>query len=128
MMLDTFNDERLQKMQSDELSDSLERGSVVFFPESPVALPEAEDLDFFRQELPKRLKLKNISFHPEEGRTRGLDGDDKRCVMAAPVSSSSNGLPEIGPPVTRRRRRPGWRGSTAPRRPPSGSGISGPAR
>ena len=27
MMLDTFNDERLQKMQSDELSDSLERGS-----------------------------------------------------------------------------------------------------
>ena len=68
MMLDTFNDERLQKMQPDELSDSLERGSVVFFPESPVALPEAEDLTFFRQELPKRLKLKNISFHPEEGR------------------------------------------------------------
>jgi hypothetical protein len=44
MMLDTFNDERLQKMQPDELSDSLERGEVVFFPESPVALPEAEDL------------------------------------------------------------------------------------
>ena len=80
MMLDTFNDERLQKMQPDELSDSLERGSVVFFPESPVALPEAEDLAFFRQELPKRLKLKNISFHPEEGRTRGLDGDDAEMV------------------------------------------------
>jgi len=80
MMLDTFNDERLQKMQPDELSDSLERGSVVFFPESPVALPEAEDLDFFRQELPKRLKLKNISFHPEDGRTRGLDGDDAEMV------------------------------------------------
>jgi hypothetical protein len=80
MMLDTFNDERLQTMQPDELSDSLERGSVVFFPESPVALPEAEDLEFFRQELPKRLKLKNISFHPEEGRTRGLDGDDAEMV------------------------------------------------
>jgi hypothetical protein len=80
MMLDTFNDERLQKMQPDELSDSLERGAVVFFPESPVALPEAEDLEFFRQELPKRLKLKNISFHPEEGRTRGLDGDDAEMV------------------------------------------------
>jgi hypothetical protein len=80
MMLDTFTDERLQKLQPDELSDSLERGSVVFFPESPVALPEAEDLAFFRQELPKRLKLKNISFHPEEGRTRGLDGDDAEMV------------------------------------------------
>jgi len=80
MMLDTFDDERLQKLQPDELSDSLERGSVVFFPRSPVALPEAEDLEFFRQELPKRLKLKNISFHPEEGRTRGLDGDDAEMV------------------------------------------------
>lgn len=80
MMLDTFDDERLQKLQPDELSDSLERGSVVFFPESPVVLPAAEDLEFFRQELPKRLKLKNISFHPEEGRTRGLDGDDAEMV------------------------------------------------
>jgi 3-deoxy-D-manno-oct-2-ulosonic acid (Kdo) hydroxylase len=80
MMLDTFDDERLQKMQPDELSDSLERGSVVFFPESPVALPEAEDLTFFRQQLPKRLKLKNISFHPEDGKTRGLDGDDAEMV------------------------------------------------
>ncbi len=32
MMLDTFNDERLQQLQPDELSDSLERGSIVFFP------------------------------------------------------------------------------------------------
>jgi hypothetical protein len=80
MMLDTFDDERLQKMRPDELSDSLERGSVVFFPESPVALPEVEDLEFFRQELPKRLKLKNISFHPEDGKTRGLDGDDAEMV------------------------------------------------
>jgi hypothetical protein len=80
MMLDTFDDERLQKMRPDELSDSLVRGSVVFFPESPVALPEVEDLEFFRQELPKRLKLKNISFHPEDGKTRGLDGDDAEMV------------------------------------------------
>ena len=32
MMLDTFDEQRLQKLQPDELSDSLERGSVVFFP------------------------------------------------------------------------------------------------
>ncbi len=80
MMLDTFDNDRLQQLQPDELSDSLERGSVVFFPQSPVALPAAEDLEFFRQELPKRLKLKNISFHPEVGKTRGLDSDDAEMV------------------------------------------------
>ena len=80
MMLDTFDSERLQKLQPDELSDSLERGSVVFFPQCPVALPAAEDLEFFRQELPQRLKLKNISFHPEDGKTRGLDSDDAEMI------------------------------------------------
>ena len=80
MMLDTFDNDRLQQLQPDELSDSLERGSVVFFPQSPVTLPAAEDLEFFRQELPKRLKLKNISYHPEDGKTRGLDSDDAEMV------------------------------------------------
>lgn len=75
-MLDTFDDERLQRLQADELSDSLERGSIVFFPNSPVPLPAPAELEFFREELPKRLKLKNISYHPEDGRTRGLDSDD----------------------------------------------------
>ena len=80
MILDTFDDERLQHLQPDELSDSLERGSIVFFPKSPVPLPDAEDLAFFREELPKRLKLKNISYHPEDGKTRGLDSDDSEMV------------------------------------------------
>jgi hypothetical protein len=64
MMLDTFDDERPQQLQPDELSDSLEPDSAVFSPKSPVTLPAAEDLDFFRQELPKQLKLKrdNIGF------------------------------------------------------------------
>jgi len=80
MMLDTFDDARLQQLQPDEMSDSLERGSLVFFPQSPVALPAAEDLEFFRQELPNLLKHKNISFHPEDGRTRGLDSADAGVV------------------------------------------------
>ena len=80
MMLDTFDDARLQQLQPDEMSDSLERGSIVYFPQSPVALPAEEDLEFFRQELPKLLKLKNISFHPEDGRTRGLDSADAGVV------------------------------------------------
>jgi len=79
-MLDTFDEQRLQQLQPDELSDSLERGSIVYFPQSPIALPAADDLEFFRQELPRRLKLKNISYHPEEGRTRGLEADDAEML------------------------------------------------
>ncbi|MDH3388331.1 MAG: Kdo hydroxylase family protein [Gammaproteobacteria bacterium] len=75
-MLDTYDENRLQQLQPDEISDSLERGSIVYFPKSPVALPDPQDLSFFRQELPNLVKLKNISFHPEAGRVRGLDSDD----------------------------------------------------
>ena len=75
-MLDTFDTNRLQQMQPDDISDSLERGSIVFFPQSPVQIPPAEDLAFLRQELPGLLRLKNISYHPEVGRIRGLDDAD----------------------------------------------------
>ena len=64
-MLDTFDNDRLDNLQADDISDSLERGSVVFFPESPVPLPSVEDLDFIRQELPELLRLKNISIIPK---------------------------------------------------------------
>lgn len=80
MMLDTFDNERLQRLQPDELSDALERGSIAYFPQSPVALPAEDDLEFFRQELPRRLKRKNISYHPETGDTRGLDSADAEMV------------------------------------------------
>jgi len=76
IMLDTFDTNRLQQLQADDISDSLERGSVVFFPQSPVQIPSAEDLLFIRQELPKLLRTKNISYHPEAGRIRGLDEAD----------------------------------------------------
>ena len=79
-MLDTYDNARLKALKPDEMSDSLERGSVVFFPESPVPLPSEEDLSFLRQELPKLLKLKNISYHPEVGRIPGLDSDDVELV------------------------------------------------
>ena len=75
-MLDTFTTDRLQQHQADEISDSLERGSVVFFPESPVPVPDMEDLNFIRQELPDLLRGKNISYHPEIDQIRGLDEAD----------------------------------------------------
>ena len=80
MTLDTFDGARLKNLQPDVISDSLERGSIVYFPQSPVALPAAQDLEFFRQELPRLLKHKNISYHPEDGRTRGLDSADADVV------------------------------------------------
>ena len=75
-MLDTFDKNRLQHLQPDDISDSLERGSVVFFPQAPVPIPCAEDLLLIRQELPELLRLKNISYHPEADRVRGLDEAD----------------------------------------------------
>ena len=75
-MLDTFDTDRLQHLQADDISDSLERGSVVFFPQSPVPIPSADDLLLIRRELPELLRLKNISYHPEADRVRGLDEAD----------------------------------------------------
>ena len=79
-MLEIFDRERLNQLQTYELSDALECGAIAYFPESPVPLPAAEDLEFLRQELPSLIKLKNISFHPEAGRIRGIDTEDQRVV------------------------------------------------
>lgn len=75
-MLETFDKSRLAQLGADDLSDALERGAIAYFPETPVPLPAADDLDFLRQELPGRIKLKNVSYHPEAGKIRGLDSDD----------------------------------------------------
>jgi hypothetical protein len=75
-MLQTFDSDRLAAAGATDLSDALEEGAIVFFPRSPVPVPAADDLEFFRVELPKLLKLKNISYHPEAGHVRGLDAAD----------------------------------------------------
>lgn len=92
-MLDTFDTERLNDLQPDDISDSLERGSIVYFPDSPVTLPPAEDLAFLRQELPDLLRLKNISYHPESDRIPGLGNVDSAVaerVKRILVSVSDN--------------------------------------
>ncbi|MDH4314743.1 MAG: Kdo hydroxylase family protein [Gammaproteobacteria bacterium] len=75
-MLQTFDQSRLAGAGPNDLSDALEEGAIVFFPSSPVPLPSPDDLEFFRVELPKLLKLKNISYHPEAGHVRGLGDAD----------------------------------------------------
>lgn len=49
----------------DEIQDAMERAEVVYFDRSPVELPDAADLEFMRTGLPRKLQVKNISYHPE---------------------------------------------------------------
>jgi len=75
MTLATFNPERLAAAGEYEISDQLEAGEIVFFPTCPVPLPTQEELVFLREELPRLLKLKNISYHPEADRVSGIEAD-----------------------------------------------------
>jgi hypothetical protein len=62
-----------------EIRIALESNHIVYFPRAPLPLPDAETLDCLRRELPPRLRLKNISYHPEGARITGLEaGDDLR--------------------------------------------------
>jgi 3-deoxy-D-manno-oct-2-ulosonic acid (Kdo) hydroxylase len=62
---------------SEKITLALESNHIVFFPQSPLPLPDDSTLDYLRAELPTRLKLKNISYHPEGDRITGLDTDDE---------------------------------------------------
>jgi hypothetical protein len=72
-MIETYTIERLKECVSGEVGDSLENGKIPFFPKSPIELPSADDLAFLREELPKQITSKNISYHPETGSIQGLD-------------------------------------------------------
>jgi len=57
------------------ITRALESNHIIYFPRSPIPLPEPATLEYLRTELPSRLKLKNISYHPEGARVTGLEGD-----------------------------------------------------
>jgi len=61
---------------SEQIALALESNRIVYFPHSPIPLPDAATLEYLRTELPSRLKLKNISYHPEGARVTGLEGDE----------------------------------------------------
>jgi hypothetical protein len=58
-----------------DISDALEQGAIVFFPETPVPAPDPDDQAFLRSELAAALKQKNASYHPEADSVRGITGD-----------------------------------------------------
>lgn len=61
---------------SERIALALESNHIVYFPRSPIPLPDAATLEYLRSELPSRLKLKNVSYHPEGARVTGLEGDE----------------------------------------------------
>ena len=71
----TFDD-TAWRANPESVRDALEANRIVYFPTCPLPLPPAETLDFLRRELPSRLKLKNISYHPEAGKVSGLEADE----------------------------------------------------
>jgi hypothetical protein len=73
-MIETYPAGNPRPPRSEEVCDQLERGKIVFFPESPVEFPPASDLEFLRNELPGVLNRKNISYHPEQHRVVGIGG------------------------------------------------------
>lgn len=74
-MLEEFDKTRLQQAGPNDISDALEAGNIVSFPDCPVQLPDDSVLDRLREELPQHLKKKNISYHPEADQVRGLATD-----------------------------------------------------
>lgn len=72
----------------ERIRDALEANRIVFFPTCPVPLPDAATLDFLRRELPARLKLKNISFHPEAGKVSGIEADAATTLRVTDVLRS----------------------------------------
>jgi hypothetical protein len=73
-MISTFTRAQLAAAGESDVSDELERGRIVCFPECPVDLPSPEDLEFLRQEMADHLRSKNISYHPEADVIFGIKG------------------------------------------------------
>jgi len=74
-MLTRYSLDELKRLAPDALGDALERGEIVLFPRSPIELPDDADLRFLRDELPGRLRNKNISYHPEIDSVPGLKAE-----------------------------------------------------
>jgi len=74
-MIVSYTPARLRAANTHEVSDALERGAIVHFPQSPVPLPAVEDLAFLREQLPRQLHVKNVSYHPESDRLHGVKDD-----------------------------------------------------
>lgn len=105
-MLEVYDAERLARVAPDEIGDALERGKIVKFTPCPVELAAASALHTLRTELPKQLKLKNVSYHPEADKVTGLEDDSPITDLAYEVLSThrdrvTDFLQEVMPTLAR---------------------------
>jgi hypothetical protein len=89
-MLAMFSKAQLATAGPHDISDALEKGKIVCFPECPIDLPSAEDLEFLRQEMPKHLSSKNISYHPEVDKIIGIKGAREVIDRAQRILKENN--------------------------------------
>ncbi len=73
-MLVTLSPDRLGTGATD-LSDALERGNILYYPQSPVPLPSEEDRALLCGRLANTLTRKNVSYFPRADRLVGLRAD-----------------------------------------------------
>jgi 3-deoxy-D-manno-oct-2-ulosonic acid (Kdo) hydroxylase len=71
-MVLTISKQQLQGIARHELGDALERGDIIHFPQCPIALMDAVDLATLREQLPRQLHTKNVSYHPESDQVHGI--------------------------------------------------------
>lgn len=126
-MLVSISKAQLQGIAPDALSDELENGRIVQFPECPIELPSPADLEFMRQEMPKHLASKNISFHPEAGKIIGIKGERDVIERTQRILKEHNArvqafLTRVMPTLTRN-----WQVGTASFRPLQEKGRDLPA-
>jgi hypothetical protein len=89
-MLETFDQSRLDTAGPNTISDLLEQGNIVYFPECPVPLADELDLAKMRDELPDQLTKKNASYHPESDSVSGLDSGASIYDLAYRVLTSQS--------------------------------------
>ncbi len=74
------------------LEERLERGKILYFPPGLFDLPPKEDMDFLREELPKLLSFKNISYHPEGDYLTGMKMDAARRKNTSRILREHHGV------------------------------------
>ena len=87
-VLREYDAEQVARLAADEVGDALEHGKIVKFSTCPIELPDDEQLRLLREELPKSLKRKNVSYHPEADRVTGLEDDAPVAGLAYDVLST----------------------------------------
>lgn len=105
--------DKLDLLKPYELTDHLERGSVLLFPTPPLELPSEKELRFLKQQTPEYHTRKNISYYPEARRITGIKAPPEieqrtQAILMAYQERVEACLHRLIPSFT-----PGWRSATS---------------